>query len=215
MITANLQPRLHHPLEEPPKKTEQTEHPRTSTRTGKGSGKRGVNARRCGCVMIPRRVSYRYRAPRQPRRTARSVGPRHLVPAQPALPSHRREAGHLQPVDHHRLEQRREARLRFRPRHPNLLHPCRQPCRWSPPGAGSCSGAMSTGGSGRSTTRRATCCGRSTSARRCRAFPITYGHLLTTTTCLHCKHVYAIRPHAKPFRRRHARDASRDGASRP
>ena len=37
-------------------------------------------------------------------------------------------------------------------------------------GGGSCSGAMSTGGSGPWTTRRGTCCGRSTSARRSAAF---------------------------------------------
>ena len=45
----------------------------------------------------------------------------------------------------------------------------RRPCRSSPPGAGWSSAEMSTGGSGRSTTRRARSCGRSTSARPCPA----------------------------------------------
>ena len=49
-------------------------------------------------------------SPRPPRQLPPNrpfLHPGHLVPVQPALPRHRREARHLQPVDHHRLEPRR------------------------------------------------------------------------------------------------------------
>ena len=69
----------------------------------------------------PRR--HRRPAPGQPAHNRTLLNPRHLVPAQPTLPGHGREARRLQPVDHHRLEQRRETRPRFRPRHRHLLNP--------------------------------------------------------------------------------------------
>ena len=73
-------------------------------------------------LVDPHRLRRGGRAPRQSSPNRPFLDPRHLVPAQPALPRHRREARHLQPVDHHRLEQRREPRLRFRPRDLDLLH---------------------------------------------------------------------------------------------
>ncbi len=83
-------------------------------------------------VLVPplerRLVPFHYRrcahrAPRQSPPNRPFLDPRHLVPAQPALAGHRREARHRPAVDHHRLEQRRETPLRLRPRHPHLLDP--------------------------------------------------------------------------------------------
>ena len=47
--------------------------------------------------------------------------PVHLVPTQPHLKPHRRRGRLLQPIDHHRLERRREPRAAFAPRCGHLL----------------------------------------------------------------------------------------------
>ena len=65
----------------------------------------------------------RNRASRQTPRYRTLLDARHLVPTEPAPARHCRDAGHLQPLDHHHLEQRREARLRVRPRDRHLLDP--------------------------------------------------------------------------------------------
>ena len=63
---------------------------------------------------------------RQPRVSPRSAA-RDRIPAQPRLSGRRRGSLSLQPLDHHRLEQRREARLRVRPRQGSCWTPCSVP----------------------------------------------------------------------------------------
>ena len=62
-------------------------------------------------------------APRQPALDRAVQDPMHFVPAQSELFGHRALAGFLQPSDHQSLEQHREPRQRFRPRHAHHLHP--------------------------------------------------------------------------------------------
>ena len=47
----------------------------------------------------------------------------HLVPTQIQEPGHRRHARRAQPVDHHRLEQRRRTGTSIPPRHTDRVHP--------------------------------------------------------------------------------------------
>ena len=73
------------------------------------------------CLVHPQPPRHRELAALQPAPHRPLHHPVHLVPGQIQLPRHRREARLVQPVDHQRLEQRREPRPRLRPGHRQRL----------------------------------------------------------------------------------------------